>query len=193
MGSLIVPGRSMRVSGQCLRAVLLGAASLLLPTASARAAPPSVYATAETNLRFGRIVVFGSGTRIVTPAGSVTDSGGILSATGDSPGPSQISVGYDRGNEGKNAITVVMQVTFGAVPPVTQGGVTATVTNLTSDLPGALTITNGLTVPITIRNCRVRQCGAVFNVGGRLNVTRLYGGANISTPVPVSVTVISVN
>jgi hypothetical protein len=193
MGSLMVPDRLRRVCGQCLRAVLLGAASLSLLTAPARAAPPSVYATAETDLRFGRIVVFGSGTRIVTPAGAVTDSGGILSASGDSPGPSQISVGYDRGNEGKNAITVVMQVTFGAVPPVTQGGVTATITNLTSDLPGALTITSGQTVPLTINNCRTRQCGATFKIGGRLNVTRMYGGANISTPVPVSVTVVSVN
>lgn len=174
------------------RGMLLLAAATFSASSPALADTPSVYASADTNLRFGRMVVFGSGTRTVTPAGGVTDTGGILSASGDSPGPSQISVGYDRGNEGNKVLRVVLLITFGAVPPVSQGGVTATVTNLTSDLPGALTITAGQTVQVTINNCRVRRCGTTFNIGGRLNVTRMYGGASISTPVPVSVTVVSV-
>lgn len=159
----------------------------------ARAGTPLAYAVAESDLHFGRIVVFGSATRTITPGGTVTGTG-LLPATGDNPAPARFSVGYDRGNEGNSVINVVFQITFGAVPsPITQGGVTATVNNLTSDLPGALTITPGLTVQVTVRNCRVRRCGSSFNVGGKLSVTSSYGGANISTPVPVSVTVVSVN
>jgi hypothetical protein len=172
---------------------LLAVAGQFAISSPARADPPSTHAVADADLRFGTIVVFGSGTRTVTPAGGVTTSGGIISGTGDSPGPARFTVGYNRGNEGNSRINVVFAVTFGAVPPVTQGGVTATVTNLTSNLPGALNITPGLTVQMTVNNCRVRICGASFDVGGTLNVTRSFGGAFISTPVPVSVTVLSVN
>ncbi len=185
-------GRLNSKGKRWLRASLFAAACLLATSVPARADTPFAYATAQADLRFGRIVVFGSGTRTITPAGGVTDSG-ILPATGDSPGPARFSVGYDKGNNGTNPITVVLLITFGTVPsPVVQGGVTATVTNLTSNLPGALTITPGLTVQVTLTNCRTRQCGAVFDVGGKLSVTRSYGGANITTPVPVSVTVVSV-
>lgn len=152
---------------------------------------PSAYVFPEGDLDFGVMAVFGSGTRTITPSGSVTESG-IVSASGDFPAPARFSVGYDRGNEGNKSINVIFLVTFGAVPPVTQGGVTGIVSNLTSDLPGALTITAGQTVQVSINNCRTRQCGVTFNVGGRIDVTSLYGGADLSTPVPVSVTVVSV-
>lgn len=162
-------------------------------SAPALADVPSTFVLPEQVLRFGYIAVFGSGTRTVTPSGGVSDSGGILSAAGDLPGPARFSVGYDRGNEGNKSIDVTMQITFGAIPPVTQGGVTASVSNITSDLPGGATLSPGQTVTITIRGCRVRQCGASFNLGGQLNVSRTWGGAQISTPVPVTVTVTSVN
>ena len=152
---------------------------------------PSTYVIPDRDLDFGVMAVFGSGNRTITPFGGVTDSG-IMPASGDNPTPAHFSVGYDRGNEGNKSIDVIFLVTFGVVPPVTQGGVTGIVSNLTSDLPGALTITAGHTVQISINNCRVRQCGVSFNVGGRLDVTSLYGGADLSTPVPVSVTVVSV-
>lgn len=171
---------------------LLGASVVFAP-GPARADVPSTYVLPEQALRFGRFAVFGSGTRTVSTAGVVTDTGGILAATGEIPGPAQFSVGYDRGNEGNKSITVTMQIVVGAVPPVTNGGVTAIVSNLTSTLPGAATLTPGQIVNVTITNCRVRRCGTTFQLGGQINVTRLWGGAQISTPVPVTATVTSVN
>lgn len=192
--------RSSDLSGRCittfkrgLAAWLLAAVCLLAKPEPAHADVPLAYAIAEADLRFGRIVVYGSGARTVTPAGAVTDTGGIVSASADNPGPARFTVGYDRGNEGNKSITVTMVITFGAVPPVTLGGVTASVTNLTSNLAGALTIVPGQTHQFTVANCRTRRCGVSFDVGGKLDVTRTYGGAEISTPVPVSVTVVSVN
>ena len=173
-----------------LRAMLACAALSLAPQ-PAHADTPTAFVQPELDLRFGTMAVFGTGTRTITPSGSVSDSG-IFPATGDNPGPARFTVGYNRGNEGKNRLDVIFLITFGTVPPVTQGGVSATVSNLTSDLPGALTILPGHSVQITITNCRVRLCAVSFNVGGRLDVTSLYGGANLTTPVPVSVTVLSV-
>lgn len=185
------PGLGGRAIVRGLKALALVSCTLLAAPQAARADIPTAFVTPELDLRFGAMAVFGSGWRIVTPSGGVSGSG-ILPATGDSPGPARFTVGYDRGNEGNKALAVVFVITFGTVPPVSQGGVSATVTNLTSDLPGALTIIPGQTVQITMSNCRVRLCAVSFNVGGRLNVTSNYGGANLSTPVPVSVTVVSV-
>jgi hypothetical protein len=185
------PGLGGRAIVRGLKALALASCTLLAAPQAALADIPTAFVTPELDLRFGTMAVFGSGTRIVTPSGGVSDSG-ILSATGDSPGPARFTVGYDRGNEGNKALAVVFVITFGTVPPVTQGGVSATVTDLTSDLPGALTIIPGQSVEIAMTNCRVRLCAVSFNVGGRLNVTSNYGGANLSTPVPVSVTVLSV-
>lgn len=172
-----------------LRACICGA----LWPAQAIADVPEAYVTRLQDLRFGRMVVFGSGTRTVSPAGSVTSSSTIMSASNDFPGPAQFAVGYDRGNNGVKSLDVVMQITFGAVPPVSQGGVSGTVTGLASDLAGAETITAGQTVTVTIRRCTTRQCGVMFNIGGQIELTRLWGGAELSTPIPVSVTVVSVS
>jgi hypothetical protein len=186
-----VPGFKVRAIREGLFALLALLCAVLAAPQAARADTPIAFVRPELALRFGTVAVYGSGTRTVTPAGVVSDSG-LIPAAGDSPGPARFTVGYDRGNEGNKSITVVFVITFGAVPPVSQGGVSATVTNLTSDLAGASVIVPGQTVQITIANCRVRQCAVSFNVGGRLNVTSSYGGGNLSTPVPVSVTVVSV-
>jgi hypothetical protein len=170
----------------------LFAAVAVTRSAIAQPTPPSSYVDVDLDLRFGTIVVFGSGTRTVTPSGGVTDSG-LVPGTGDSPGPAQFSVGYQRGNNAKNPINVTLEIVVGTIPPVSQGGVTGSVTNLTSDLPGASTLTPGQIVTVSINGCRTVRCGVTFNLGGRLNVTRSWGGASLTTPVPVSVTVVSVN
>ncbi len=184
-------GLKVRAIREGLCALLAALCAVLAAPQAARADTPMAFVLPEMALRFGTVAVFGSGTRTVTPSGAVSDSG-IMPAVGDSPGPARFTVGYDRGNEGNKSITVVFVITFGTVPPVSQGGVSATVTNLTSDLPGASAIVPGQTVQITVANCRVRQCAISFNVGGQINVTSHFGGANLSTPVPVSVTVVSV-
>jgi len=170
---------------------LLGVSSVFAPI-PARADTPTTYVFPEQNLRFGRFAVYGSGTRTVSTAGVVTDTGGIVAATGEVPGPAQFSVGYNRGNEGNSVLTVTLQIVVGAVPPFTNGGVTATVSNLTSTLPGAATVTPGQIITVTVRNCRVRYCGTTFQLGGRITASRLWGGAQISTPIPVTVTVTAV-
>lgn len=173
-------------------AASLFVALVLSGPAIAQPRPPSSYVDVEFDLRFGTIVVFGSGSRTITPSGVVTDSG-LVPGTGDAPGPAQFSVGYERSNNAKNPINVTMQIAVGTIPSVSQGGVSGTVTNLTSDLPGAATLTPGQVVTVTINGCRTVRCGVTFNLGGRLNVTRSWGAASLTTPVPVSVTVISVN
>jgi hypothetical protein len=50
----------------------------------------------------------------------------------------------------------------------------------------------GTTMTLTLRGCAQRRCGTSFRVGGRLQVTRNYGGGELVFPLPAVATVLAV-
>lgn len=168
---------------------LLAAASL--PQA-VRADQPTISVSQNAPLRFGSFMVFDSGSRTVGVAGDVLDSG-IAGTPEEYPAPAQFTVSYNRGNESRRPLELVIEVTLADVPPVTLGGIRASVSNLTSDLPGGAALLPGRPVRITIANCSQRVCGRSFRIGGRIDVSRSYGAGQLTLPLLVQAVLISDN
>ena len=164
----------------------------VLLQAPVRADPAAVTVTAEQDLRFGTFAVPSAGWRSVSTAGAVAGSG-ILSFSGDPPGPARFTIVFDRGNESRRAIDVLLQVIIVAPQSVVQGGVTGTLSGLATDLGGAAGTLGSLTTTLTLANCRERRCSRSFNVGGRIDVARSGGGANLRIPLSATAIVVSVN
>ena len=172
-----------------LRRLLLPAAMLALP-ASAEAAPASLTVTPDTVLRFGNFVVITTGSRTISASGAVTNSG--IFPVGSAPvGPAQFTVTYDRGNNNPQVLRVIFQLVLGSVSPVSQAGVTGTLSSFVSDLPGAAALVPGQVVTYTIPSCATRTCSMSFRIGARLDVSRASGGAALTIALPVTATLIS--
>jgi hypothetical protein len=166
------------------------AVAALLVTTPTQAAEPQVLITANSELHFGTFMVFGSGARTVSATGAVSDSN-IVALEGRAPAPAYFTISYDRGNENNFVLDIVLDLVISAPPLVRQGGVEARLSGYETNLPGALRIDPGRAIRLTMSNCRTRVCTRTFQVGGRLDVTRQFGGAAVVVPIPVDVTVIS--
>lgn len=158
---------------------------------TADAARPQLNIIPERELRFGSFAVPSAGYRQVSPTGTVISSGIFSVSTGDT-GPARFTVMYDRGNNGRRNLNLRIQLVFSPPPTVQVGGVTAQLSAYRSDLPNAPQISPGQVVEILMPNCRTRTCSTTFHLGGRLDVTRTFGGAQVAIPIPVDATLISV-
>lgn len=154
--------------------------------------PASIIVTQDAPLRFGSFVVPSSGSRQVTASGMVTNQSIIDAHTGPT-GPAQFTIAYDRGNQSRRMLDIQIEVVLFGVPQVTVGGVSARLSSFDTDIPGVSALTPGQAVTISLRNCITRVCSTTFHIGGRLDVTRSYGGAVITVPLPISATVVAVN
>lgn len=174
-------------------------ARLLLPallaaltgSVPARAVDPQLLVTNDRELRFGAFAVFGSGYRIISPTGAVQGSGVFSTGSGDT-GAARFTVAYDRGNNGRARLDLVIQLVFAPPPSVSIGGITARLSDYRSDLPQAPVIRPGQVVEIRLPDCRQRVCQTSFNMGGRIDVDRSFGGAAVAIPIPVDAVLVAV-
>lgn len=167
-----------------LSAGFAGAASPAL------AAAPSVTVSADQALRFGSFFTDTSGTRTVSATGSVSGSA-IVPLTGTTPAPAQFTITYDRGNNANTAYSLLIAVLVPGTASQVSGGVTGTINRFDTDLPSLSTLTPGQTAQITLTGCQRRICSRTFRVGGTLQVVRTTGGAQLSIPLPLVVTVLA--
>jgi hypothetical protein len=169
-------------------ALCLSLANLL--TSEAAAKPQEVRIRNESTLHFGTFMVFGQGSRAVSASGAVTDTT-IVQLDGSLPRPARFTIEYDRGNESKQVLDVTLEVVITAPGSVRFGGIDARLSALETDLPGHPRITSGETMTVRLTNCRSRVCSTSFTVGGRLDVTRNFGGANIDIPINIDARIVT--
>lgn len=165
---------------------------LVLAPLPARADPARAVVTADARLDFGRMVVVGSGSRRVTAAGAVVDSG-VMPAPGGTTRPAQFTVSYDRGNESRRPLDVTLEVVLSAPGAVDAGGVSGRLSAFETDLPGYAAIAPGQVLQITLPNCTQRVCSRSFRVGARIDLTRSYGGGTLNLPLPIDATLVNVD
>ena len=172
-----------------MAAAVLGAglASLAAP---ALAAAPSVTVTADQALRFGAFFTDTTGTRTVSATGSVTGSA-IVPLTGTAPGPAQFTFTYDRGNNANVAYSLLISVLVPGTASQVNGGVTGTIARFDTDLPGVSALLPGQSAQVTLVGCQRQICSRTFRVGGTLQVARTSGGADLTIPLPIVVTVLA--
>lgn len=167
------------------------AAIMSVQSVPASAAPASLRILPESDLRFGSFAVMDRGYRIVSPSGGVQSSGIFSVTTGDT-GPARFTLRYDRGNNSRRRLNLRIQLVFSAAPVVTQQGIVARLSAYQTDLPGASSVQAGQIVEVEIPNCTQRVCSRSFNVGGRLDIERSFGGGLVTLPIPVDAVLISV-
>ncbi|WP_100259555.1 DUF4402 domain-containing protein [Qipengyuania seohaensis] len=158
------------------------------PAASNR---PQVSVQNPAALRFGTFAVPTSGFREVSPRGGIS-SGGIFALDDTGVGPAQFVVQYDRGNNGRRELNLVIEIVFSAPGTYAQGGLTARLSRYQIDLPGYGAVQPGQVIRIELPNCRQRVCSRSFNLGGRIDVDRNFGGGLVEIPIIVDAAVISV-
>ena len=169
----------------------IAAAAVLAQASPAQATPASLTITADTALRFGAFVVVSAGSRAVSANGTVTNNG-IFPINSAPTGPAQFTVTYDRGNNNPQPIDVTFQLLRSSVSPVSQAGVTGTLSAFGSDLPGAAVLVPGQAVTLSMPSCTARTCSMTFHAGARIDVTRASGGAALSIALPMIANLLSV-
>lgn len=172
-----------------LAAVAVGP-GLVLSAAPALAAAPSVTVSADQTLRFGSFFTDTTGTRTVSATGSVTGSA-IVPLAGPAPGPAQFTFTYDRGNNSNVNYSLLISVLVPGTASQVSGGVTGTIAQFDTDLPGISALVPGQIAQVTLTGCQRRTCSRTFRVGGTLQVARTSGGADLAIPVPIVVTVLA--
>ena len=182
-----VDGPSGRMRGRLLLASML---ALAIGPAPAMAIPPTVSIQNPVLLRFGTFAVPVSGFREISPSGGITSSG-IFALDSGGAGPARFTVQYDRGNNSKRRLDIVIDLVFSTPPAFAQGGLSARLSRYQTDIPGYSAIAPGQTVRVELRNCVQRVCSMSFNLGGRLDVDRSFGGGLVEIPIPVDAVVIS--
>lgn len=165
-------------------AVLVGLAGNALLAPNANSAPRQIVITPDSDLRFGRFLVFGSGARVVSASGATTNYS-VFPVPGDLTGPARFTVTYDRGNNSRKARDIEIDIVISNPTPATVGGVSGRVSALQTDLPGVGAILPGQPFRISMPNCQTRTCSRSFQVGGRIDVTRSAGGASLTIPLPI--------
>jgi len=153
-------------------------------TDAAIADRPDLQVINSSPLRFGTFAVPTSGFREVSPSGAVSSSG-IFVIDDSGTGPAQFIVQYDRGNNSRKLITVSIELVMSAAPVFNNGGLVARLTRYQTDLPGYGVVDAGQAIRIEIPNCTQRVCATSFQVGGRLDVTRSFGGGIVNIPIPI--------
>ncbi len=171
--------------------VLLVLQAIVQPV-PASAKVPTLLISSDSDLRFGSFIVIGSGSRTVTAAGMVSDVSIVPAGRGDT-GPARFTVSYDRGNESKRVLSLVIEVVLSSVPRIVRGGVSAQLGQFVSDIPGAASVQPGSPIVLTIPNCSARVCSRTFAIGGRLDVTSQFGGASFQIPLPIDAVIRSVD
>lgn len=152
---------------------------------------PKVLLTSQSELKFGSFVVLGSGSRRVSATGAVSGTS-IISTAHNDTGPARFTVSYDRGNNGRRNLNVVVQIVVSPVQQIQQGGITASLSSFDTDIPGVRRISPGQAVLVKMPNCRTRVCSRSFHIGGRIDVVRHYGGGGLTIPLLVDATLISI-
>lgn len=165
-------------------------AALWLIAGPASAKPQEVRVRSQSQLSFGTFMVFGTGSRVVSASGAVADSA-IVTLDGSQPRPARFTIEYDRGNESKHMLEITIELVMSAPSSVRFGGVNARLSAFETDLPGHLRVASGETMIIRLTNCRARVCSKTFAVGGRLDVTRNFGGAKVDIPINVDARIIA--
>lgn len=145
----------------------------------------------QSELSFGTFAVPTRGFREVSASGAVTSSG-IFALSDTGTGPARFTVQYDRGNNGRRRLDLVIELVFSAAPVFNNGGVVAQLSRYQTDLPGYGVIEAGQVIRIELPNCLQRVCSRTFNVGGRLDIDRSFGGARVAIPIPVNAVLVSV-
>lgn len=163
----------------------------MLGTPAAIAEPATVQIISNSQLRFGTFAVPTRGFREVSASGAVAGSG-IFALNDNGVGPARFTVQYDRGNNGRKRLELTIELVFSAPPAFSNGGLVARLSRYQTDLPGYGLIQPGQVIRITMPNCLERVCSTSFNVGGRLDVERSFGGGSVSIPIPVDAVLISV-
>lgn len=158
--------------------------------APAMAVPSKLLILNPVLLRFGTFAVPSSGFREVSASGAVTSSG-IFALDAGGTGPARFTIQYDRGNNSKRRLDLVIDLVFSTPPAFAQGGLTARLSRYQTDIPGYGVIAPGQTVRIDLTNCLQRVCSRSFNLGGRLDVDHTFGGGNVEIPIPVYAVVVS--
>lgn len=181
--------QSVAIGSLLARACAVIGPALATPQ-TALAAPASVEAIAESDLEFGTFAVPSSGWRALSPAGDLRDSG-ILAFPGARIGPARFSIVFDRGNESRREIDVLVQVMIIAPATVTTGNVTASLSGIVTDLPDAGASPAGTILTLRMANCRERRCTTSFSVGGRIDIVRSSAGATLRIPLVVNATLVS--
>lgn len=165
-------------------------AALVAP-APLHADPSQLRILPQSELRFGSFAVPSRGSIEVSPTGAVTRDG-IISITSGDTSPARFVVRYDRGNNGRNRLDLQIQLVISAPTNFVQGGVTATLSRFQTDLPGYAAIAPNQIVEIRMPNCQQRVCETSFSLGGRLEIDRRFGGAEVSIPIPVDAVLVAV-
>ena len=163
----------------------------LLAASPAASNSPQVSVQNPSALRFGTFAVPNSGFREVSPRGGIS-SGGIFALDDSGVGPARFVVQYDRGNNGRRELNLVIEIVFSAPSTYAQGGITARLSRYQIDLPGYGAVRPGQVIRIEMPNCRQRVCSRAFNLGGRIDVDRNFGGGLVEIPIVVDAAVISV-
>lgn len=171
----------------CLAACALAAALIAAP---AIAKPQEVRIRSQGQLSFGTFMVFGSGSRSVSASGAVMDNA-IVTLDGSQPRPARFTIEYDRGNESKHVLEVTIELVMSAPSNVRFGGVNARLSAFETDLPGYSRIASGDAMTVRLSNCRARVCSKTFTVGGRLDVTRNFGGAKVDIPISLDARIVA--
>jgi hypothetical protein len=168
------------LSGVLAAGLVLG---LLIPdTATPR--PQEVRVRSQSSLSFGTFMVFGRGSRSISATGALSDNG-IAPLEGGTPRPARFTIDYDRGNESRQPLEVTVELIMSAPSTMRFGGVDVQLSAFETDLPGHARIESGDPLTIRITDCRTRVCSRTFNVGGRLDVTRSFGGARVDVPITI--------
>ncbi|MBI1402873.1 MAG: DUF4402 domain-containing protein [Porphyrobacter sp.] len=173
------------------RSALAGGLALaLFAPAAALAKPQEVRVRSQGELSFGTFMVTGQGSRTVSITGAVLDTA-IFPLDGSQPRPARFLVEYDRGNESKQTLDVTIELVMTVPGSLRFGGVDARLSALETDLPGYPRVASGEAVTIRFANCRERVCATSFAVGGRLDVTRSFGGALVNIPIAIDARIVS--
>jgi hypothetical protein len=169
----------------------VAAALLLAPPLAQAATPASFVAIAEQPLRFGTLVVSGSGSRTVGPDGSTTNN--AVFPLGDSAsGPAEFTMTYTRASGDSHFYQLLIQVTLPSTSTVNVNSVQGNLASFTTDLPGLPTLLPGQSGLITINNCVTATCSVTFHIGGTLNVASGSKGAALTFPLMLMTTVTAV-
>lgn len=174
------------------RSVLRVCVALLgLMAAEPAMAAAGITVTADQTLRFGTFAVAGSGTRTVGASGTTSNTN-VYPVSGSTSGPAQFTIAYERLIQTGLPINVTVQITIAPVSSVTQNGVTGSISQFTTDLPGNASVTAGQAFTYTIANCTTFICQQSFRIGASLNVSQSTAGATLTAPLSVTATIVTV-
>ena len=161
---------------------LLGTALGCAATSAPLRADSTLEVVALRQLDFGNLVVLGNGSKQVGADG-VIRAAGVATVGRTREGPAEFTLIYRPA--GTAARTAVVLLTLDAPSQRSDGGTTATLSNLGSDLAGLSAIVPGAPQVLTLPPCQPPACSTTFHIGGQLS---LSGGSNAVFSFPLQVT-----